>query len=513
LNDRTVREKPTEFAESLHDADRALESSTASKSSRRDEVKTPLETGNDAEQAAAPGDVAKARENKPVRDEENAVDSSLDSAGPTESIAPSDTNQDTSVTDSAPRNDPVASSSPVMACGPMPVVHPVEAPVSDSLVPAAIPSESTNTADASRIAAPSPPAAAAPTVNPGPVAAPTDHTPTVAESSVVANPASGEAKTAAENGTPTDRSASHAASRPQPTAEVPITSQTPQSGATERAIAEAANAAPVASEIPAAEVQADQQPTRARGRIHQSQTDRPIPTAEHASTSTPAAARALQVEAGVRLENATSQGAGPQMQSAVVGSQSQQPAIASVQPNQPQSTANQFASSLGAQETDQASEAQFSHRIVRGLSTMVNQRGGVMNMRLDPPELGALRVQMTMNRGVVTAEFQASTAQAHAMLERNMNTLRSALEGQGLTVDRLAVHAPATGSTPFSRDDGGQSTNHNTSRQQHDAAGGESRGRRDDTARQSLPQYRDAGFSSVFDESTSNDLRDLLAAV
>lgn len=82
-----------------------------------------------------------------------------------------------------------------------------------------------------------------------------------------------------------------------------------------------------------------------------------------------------------------------------------------------------------------------SGRIVRGLSAMVNQRGGVMHMRLDPPDLGVLRVQMTIARGTVTAEFQPTTVQAHALLEQGMGVLRAALESHGLIVDRLTVQA------------------------------------------------------------------------
>ncbi len=92
----------------------------------------------------------------------------------------------------------------------------------------------------------------------------------------------------------------------------------------------------------------------------------------------------------------------------------------------------------------------FSGRIVRGLSALVNQRGGVMHMRLDPPDLGVLRVQMTIARGTVAAEFQPSTVQAHALLEQGMGVLRAALESHGLVVDRLTVQAaPPLPSAPL----------------------------------------------------------------
>jgi flagellar hook-length control protein FliK len=124
-------------------------------------------------------------------------------------------------------------------------------------------------------------------------------------------------------------------------------------------------------------------------------------------------------------------------------------------------------------------------QVVRGLAAMVNQRGGVMKMRLDPPELGELRIQMTIARGIVSADFQASSPQAHALLEKSIAALRSALEGQGLAVDRLTVHMSSTGSTGHSssagQDDSGQQQpgQQQGARSHADAGQGESRGRQE----------------------------------
>jgi flagellar hook-length control protein FliK len=113
--------------------------------------------------------------------------------------------------------------------------------------------------------------------------------------------------------------------------------------------------------------------------------------------------------------------------------------------------------------------------IVRSLSALVNQRGGVMTMRLDPPELGQLRIQMHLGRGVVSADFHAATAPARALLEKHLSVLRSALEAQGLTVERLSVHVTTSGTNAAgaeAQDQGGAGAE--TDR---DAAGEESRGR------------------------------------
>jgi hypothetical protein len=128
-----------------------------------------------------------------------------------------------------------------------------------------------------------------------------------------------------------------------------------------------------------------------------------------------------------------------------------------------------------------ADEAPFPQRIVRGLGAMVGQRGGVMSMRLHPPELGALRVEMSIIRGAVTANFTATTLEAHGLLERDLGHLRTALERHGLSVERIGVHLapPESGGTNPRGADGGDQGSRHESRADHDAGRGESRGRRD----------------------------------
>lgn len=179
---------------------------------------------------------------------------------------------------------------------------------------------------------------------------------------------------------------------------------------------------------------------------------------ESASTLSPAAARALQVDAAVRLENATGQPPLAQIGLRAGGGQAFGHGVVVTQPPevlvQPHSVA-------AAEPSDR-----FSARIVRGLSAMVNQRGGVMNMRLDPPDLGALRVQMTIARGVVTAEFQVTTQQAQALLERGLTGLRAALESQGLTVERLSVQLASPASPQATREEAPNQHGHQSQRDQ-----------------------------------------------
>lgn len=160
---------------------------------------------------------------------------------------------------------------------------------------------------------------------------------------------------------------------------------------------------------------------------------------------------------------------------------------------------------LNLLRADDDAAAAFPAQAVRGLTAMLNQRGGAMTMRLDPPELGSMRVQMTIVGGTVSAEFQPGTAQAAALLERHMPALRQSLENQGLSVERLNVHAPPQASHPASQQQSGNADAQGDRRHggwgesgafhQHDAAGSESRGRQGQDARQSSSPQRAGAIS------------------
>jgi len=200
----------------------------------------------------------------------------------------------------------------------------------------------------------------------------------------------------------------------------------------------------------------------------------------------PAIGRALQVQAAVAVQNVAGHPVpgGPPAALAASGP-SEQPLL-------------QTATGLNAED------APTTGRVIRGLTAMLQQRGGSMTMRLDPPALGQLRVQMTIAGGAVTAEFQPATAEAQALLDRSIATLRSALESQGLTVERLTVRA-APASTPTRETADDQSQQHNQSaRNQPDAGDGRSRGRGDDPLRQDTPNHRStANFEDAFETQTA----------
>ncbi len=128
----------------------------------------------------------------------------------------------------------------------------------------------------------------------------------------------------------------------------------------------------------------------------------------------PALGRAIEVEHAVRLEQLTGQGPAWPAEAAVrleSGAGSVAGTGTGGTDSAPLNTLDRSAP---------APEPPMTARLVRGLSAMVNQRGGVMTMRLDPPELGQLRIQMQLHQGTVTAQFHPSTAQAQQLIERSL---------------------------------------------------------------------------------------------
>jgi flagellar hook-length control protein FliK len=78
-------------------------------------------------------------------------------------------------------------------------------------------------------------------------------------------------------------------------------------------------------------------------------------------------------------------------------------------------------------------------KIVSGIAGRLLPNGGTMQIRLDPPELGAVQVRVEMRDGVMTASFETSNDQATRLLSHSLGDLRTALEAQGVSVQKLQV--------------------------------------------------------------------------
>lgn len=102
-------------------------------------------------------------------------------------------------------------------------------------------------------------------------------------------------------------------------------------------------------------------------------------------------------------------------------------------------------------------------RLARGLASAVNQKGGAVTLRLTPPEMGTVRIQMQLSGTTLAASFHAETASAHQMLSQQLGQLRTSLETQGLHVERLSVQPmqpTQQGNSAGSQNDDAQQQNH-----------------------------------------------------
>jgi flagellar hook-length control protein FliK len=88
--------------------------------------------------------------------------------------------------------------------------------------------------------------------------------------------------------------------------------------------------------------------------------------------------------------------------------------------------------------------AEVNHeRIVTGVRAQLLPQGGAMQIRLDPPELGALQVMVEMRDGAMQATFQTSNDEATRLLSHSLNQLKHVLESQGVSVEKLQVQQAA----------------------------------------------------------------------
>ena len=84
-------------------------------------------------------------------------------------------------------------------------------------------------------------------------------------------------------------------------------------------------------------------------------------------------------------------------------------------------------------------------RVVR---STIGGKNASMTLRLDPPELGQLRIDVRMHDQTLEVRIEADTKAGHDMLRTRLGQLRQALESQGVRLDQLDVQirqpSPAT---------------------------------------------------------------------
>lgn len=154
-------------------------------------------------------------------------------------------------------------------------------------------------------------------------------------------------------------------------------------------------------------------------------------------------------------------------------------------------------------------------RAVRGLRAAVAQQGGSVTLRLSPPEMGIVRIQMQLSEGVVRAQLVTQHAAARDLLNQQLGELRQALQSQGLVVDRLSVQTMSNTSHNALSQQGqdGQNTQGGADGRSRGQYAGDGGAQRDTTGREGSGQGSASPFERVASQAGEDGLGGTAATV
>lgn len=112
-----------------------------------------------------------------------------------------------------------------------------------------------------------------------------------------------------------------------------------------------------------------------------------------------------------------------------------------------------------------ARPTQVTHQIVRGARFLSRTDLNQITIRLDPPELGEVTVQLASRDQAVTGEIRVENRSVQEIVQRNLAELKDALNGQGIQIDRLEVSVDGGGRSTVDREGNGGFLRDRTSRE------------------------------------------------
>ncbi|MFV1965146.1 MAG: flagellar hook-length control protein FliK, partial [Pirellulaceae bacterium] len=89
-------------------------------------------------------------------------------------------------------------------------------------------------------------------------------------------------------------------------------------------------------------------------------------------------------------------------------------------------------------QLNSAEQTRFVDRVARAFRA-AEGRNGIVRLRLSPPELGSLRLEIKVQGGVLAARLEADTPTARSLLIDNLPALRERLAEQGIRVEQFDV--------------------------------------------------------------------------
>jgi flagellar hook-length control protein FliK len=165
--------------------------------------------------------------------------------------------------------------------------------------------------------------------------------------------------------------------------------------------------------------------------------------------------------------------------------------------NSPVPSSGPSATAFGPPTADEVNTA----RIQRGLNTAVQQQGGGITLRLTPPELGTVRIQLQVQGTSVNAQFHAESEAGRNLLQQQLGQLRNSLEAQGLSVERIGVQAmsSSTSSNSLQQDSQQQQQPQSQSGQNDGRSRGQYQSQQQQQAEQQPDSY-EADSPATFDD-------------
>jgi flagellar hook-length control protein FliK len=138
--------------------------------------------------------------------------------------------------------------------------------------------------------------------------------------------------------------------------------------------------------------------------------DKPKDIAVPANDSKPAGHDAARIDAAAR----TPQGAGATVRPAAAGG------------------------GEGTTNLSQVERTRLVQRVAKAVQT-AHDRGGELKIRLSPPELGSMKLEVRLHEGVMSARIETETREAQRVLNENLLVLRERLAEQNIKVERFDV--------------------------------------------------------------------------
>jgi flagellar hook-length control protein FliK len=141
---------------------------------------------------------------------------------------------------------------------------------------------------------------------------------------------------------------------------------------------------------------------------------------------------------------------------------------------------------------------------------VLRQGGGALTMKLSPASLGEVRIEMSMQGGRVSLQFDVGNIAAYEAIKGQLGELKHSLEQRGMTVERVETHvSPALARSQQAENQSNQRSGEQpgqNEQQRQDAADGQSRGRADGGDRES----HGSGWESPDAESQEIDFEQSL---